>query len=154
MTGTGTEIETEASDREGGRKELEGVPSPVCFSLYGSLHLIRDCTPDTSLPWLSFPGFWCSHIFLTFFGVNLYFFSLISAKLLIYSPPLFPHPSPVLAFPFPVGCFWSAGWKLWIQWERRSMPGLQESCFCPEESALGGAAPGGHWGPAMPRGSH
>lgn len=97
MTGTGTEIETEGSDR-GGRKELEGVPSPVCF-LYGSLHLTRECTPDISLLGFLSLG-WCFLYLPTscyLFGVNLYVFSLISAKLLIYSPPLFPHPSPVLA---------------------------------------------------------
>lgn len=34
------------------------------------------------------------------------------------------------------------------------MPGLQESCICPEESVLGGAVPGHHSLPALPGGAH
>lgn len=34
------------------------------------------------------------------------------------------------------------------------MPGVQESGVCPEESAMGGAEPGGHSGPALPGRTH
>jgi len=54
----------------------------------------------------------------------------------------------------PVGCFWSAGRELWIQQHGGSMSGFQESYVCSEESALGGAVPGGYAGPALLGAAH
>lgn len=63
-------------------------------------------------------------------------------------------PFTCLHLPLLLGCFWSAGGELWIQSDGGSMPGLQESCICPEESSLCGAVPGGHSQPALSGGTY